>query len=72
MRITLNEAEHSLLREYGKKYREKTGKLYSTYYMMNLLAQIYSDRLGDDMQKVLDQKLIEAKELEAEEKRTNN
>ena len=67
MRITLNKAEHALLREYGNKFREKTTKTYSTFYMMTLLSQVYSDRLDEDLQTVLDEKLREEKEHQAEE-----
>lgn len=70
MRITLNKAEHALLREYGTKFREKTGKSYSTYYMMTLLSQLYSDNLDADLGKVLDVKLLEEKEARAEELHT--
>lgn len=70
MRITLNKAEHALLREYGTKFREKTSKSYSTYYMMTLLSQLYSDDLDADLSKVLDVKLLEEKEARAEELRT--
>lgn len=70
MRITLNKAEHALLREYGAKFREKTGKSYSTYYMMTLLSQLYSDDLDADLSKVLDVKLLEEKEARAEELHT--
>lgn len=71
MRITLNKAEHALLREYGNKYREKTGKTYSTFYMMTLLSQLYSDSLDEDLEVVLDEKLREEKERQADEQRTN-
>jgi hypothetical protein len=71
MRITLNKAEHALLREYGTKFREKTGKTYSTYYIMMLLSQLYADRLDDDLSAVLDEKLREEKETQAEELGTN-
>lgn len=71
MRITLNKAEHALLREYGNRFREKTGEVYSTYYMMTLLSQVYSDRLDEDLEKVLEQKLREEKEHQAEDLRTN-
>lgn len=71
MRITLNKAEHALLREYGNKYREQTGKTYSTFYMMTLLSQVYSDRLDEDLKSVLDEKLREEKEHQAEEFGTN-
>jgi len=71
MRITLNCAEHALLREYGSKYREKTGQTYSTYYMMTLLSQLYADRLDEDLNAVLDQKLREEKETQAEINKTN-
>lgn len=67
MRITLNKAEHALLREYGTKFREKTNKTYSTYYMMLLLTQLYSDNLDTDLAKILDAKLLEEKEQRAEE-----
>ena len=70
MRITLNKAEHALLREYGTQFREKTGKTYSTYYMMTLLSQLYSDNLDTDLSKVLDAKLLEEKEARAEELHT--
>ena len=70
MRITLNKAEHALLREYGTQVREKTGKTYSTYYMMTLLSQLYSDNLDADLGKVLDAKLLEEKEARAEELHT--
>ena len=70
MRITLNKAEHALLREYGTKFREKANKSYSTYYMMTLLSQLYSDNLDADLSKVLDAKLLEEKEAKAEELRT--
>lgn len=71
MRITLNKAEHALLREYGNKFRAQTNKTYSTYYMMTLLSQIYSDRLDDDLASVLDEKLREQKETQAEQQHTN-
>ena len=71
MRITLNKAEHALLRDYGNQYREKTGKTYSTYYMMTLLSQLYSDSLDKDLEVVLDEKLREEKERQADEQRTN-
>lgn len=70
MRITLNKAEHALLREYGTKFREKTDKSYSTYYIMTLLSQLYSDNLDADLGKVLDIKLLEEKEAKAEELHT--
>lgn len=71
MRITLNKAEHALLREHGNRYREKTGKTYSTFYMMTLLSQLYSDSLDEDLEVVLDEKLREEKERQADEQRTN-
>lgn len=71
MRITLNSAEHALLREYGTKYREKTDQTYSMYYMMTLLSQLYADRLDEDLSAVLDQKLREEKETQAEINKTN-
>lgn len=71
MRITLNKAEHALLREYGNKFRTQTGETYSTYYMMTLLSQIYSDRLDEDLATVLDEKLREQKEAQAEQQHTN-
>ena len=70
MRITLNKAEHALLREYGTQFREKTGKTYSTYYMMTLLSQLYSDNLDADLGRILDAKLLEEKEARAEELHT--
>ena len=71
MRITLNAAEHALLREYGNKFREKTSQTYSTYYMMTLLSQLYGDRLDQDLSTVLDTKLREEKETQAEINKTN-
>lgn len=71
MRITLNKAEHALLREYGNKFRTQTGETYSTYYMMTLLSQIYSDRLDEDLASVLNEKLREQKETQAEQQHTN-
>lgn len=71
MRITLNKAEHALLREYGNKFRAQTSETYSTYYMMTLLSQIYSDRLDEDLASVLDEKLREQKETQAEQQHTN-
>ena len=71
MRITLNAIEHNYLRDRGDKFREKTGKSYSTYYMMNLLSQLYADRLKDDLDAVLDEKLREEKETQAEINKTN-
>lgn len=71
MRIVLNEVEHNYLKQRGEAFRTKTGKAFSHYYMLSLLCQLYADRLNEDLDAVLDQKLREEKETQAETNKTN-
>lgn len=66
MNIHLDQHEMAIVRKKAVEFKERTGKTYSYKYIGLLLKEQYTKRFLQDIDKVMEIKIREAEEKEAE------